>query len=121
MTPSIQIPKAHLREIIGVRAILLNAMIVAIMFAWPQAQAQAPTQAPTQTQTPTITSVLDTQLSMVERQLVSTADAMPEDKYSFAPTNGNFKGVRTFAEQVKHIAASNGVFFNSILGEPEDQ
>jgi len=35
---------------------------------------------------------------------------MPEDKYSFAPTNGEFKGVRTFAEQVKHVAAVNYAF-----------
>lgn len=120
MTPSIQMPKAHLKSyskgralLIGVWAVLLNATFVTTMFACPQAQAQ------TQTQTATIASILDTQLTMVERELVSTADAMPEDRYSFAPTNGNFKGVRTFAEQIKHVAASNGVFFNSILGEPE--
>jgi hypothetical protein len=32
---------------------------------------------------------------------------MPEEKYSFAPSNGEFTGVRTFAEQVKHLAANN--------------
>jgi uncharacterized damage-inducible protein DinB len=32
---------------------------------------------------------------------------MPEEKYSFAPANGEFAGVRTFAQQVKHIAANN--------------
>ena len=42
---------------------------------------------------------------------------MPEDKYSFAPTNGEFKGVRTFAEQVKHVAAVNYVFGSAVLGE----
>jgi hypothetical protein len=42
---------------------------------------------------------------------------MPEDKYSFAPTNGEFKGVRTFAEQVKHLAANNYRMAAKILGE----
>jgi len=52
-----------------------------------------------------------------EREFVSAADAMPEDKYSFAPSTGEFKGVRTFAEQVKHVAAVNYVFGASILQE----
>jgi hypothetical protein len=42
---------------------------------------------------------------------------MPEDKYSFAPTNGEFKGVRTFAQQVKHVAAINYMIAASILQE----
>ena len=65
---------------------------------------------------PTITSTLQFQLTIVEREIESIADAMPEDKYSFAPTNGNFAGVRTFAQQVKHIALENNRFFDSIAG-----
>jgi uncharacterized damage-inducible protein DinB len=67
----------------------------------------------------TITSVLQTQLGMEEREIIGAADAMPEDKYSFAPTNGEFKGVRTFAQEVKHIATVNNRFFGSILGQPQ--
>jgi len=72
---------------------------------------------PASTPPPTITSVLDTQLSIIEREFTGAAQAMPEDKYSFAPTNGEFKGVRTFAQQVKHVATVNNAFFGSILGE----
>src|SRR5215468_6378091 len=43
--------------------------------------------------TPSITSTLDFQLAIEEWEVVGLADAMPEDKYSFAPTNGEFKGV----------------------------
>ncbi len=64
----------------------------------------------------TITSVLNTELIIVEYEVVAAADAMPEDKYEFAPTNGEFKGVRTFAQEVKHIATTNNRFFNAILG-----
>ena len=42
---------------------------------------------------------------------------MPENKYDFAPTNGEFKGVRTFAEQLKHVAATNYLVGAAILGE----
>jgi uncharacterized damage-inducible protein DinB len=42
---------------------------------------------------------------------------MPEDKFSFVPTQGEFKGVRTFAQQVKHIAAVNYLIAGAILGE----
>jgi hypothetical protein len=50
-------------------------------------------------------------------EFIGAADAMPEDKYSFAPSAGEFKGVRTFAEQVKHVAAVNYIFGSTILNE----
>jgi uncharacterized damage-inducible protein DinB len=80
--------------------------------AWAQGGPPPVLQGP-----PTITSVLQTQLAIEEREIVGIAEAMPEDKYSFAPANGNFAGVRTFAQQVKHIATVNNRFFGSILGE----
>ena len=54
-------------------------------------------------QPPTVASVLNMYYGIVEQEVVSAAEAMPEDKYGFAPTSGEFKGVRTFAEEVKHI------------------
>jgi uncharacterized damage-inducible protein DinB len=65
----------------------------------------------------TASQVLDRGISNVESEFVPAADAMPEDKYSFAPSNGEFKGVRTFAQQVKHVAAVNYMIGASILGE----
>lgn len=56
-------------------------------------------------------------LGIVQHEFTSAAEAMPEDKYSFAPTNGDFKGVRTFAQQVKHVAAANYMFGAGVLGE----
>ena len=55
----------------------------------------------------TVTMVLDRTVLNMEREFVPAAEAMPEDKFGFAPTNGEFKGVRTFAQQVKHVAAVN--------------
>jgi hypothetical protein len=54
---------------------------------------------------PQSAKILDQQLSMIERELVPLAEAMPADKYDFAPTQGEFKGVRTFGQQVSHTAA----------------
>lgn len=66
---------------------------------------------------PTVKSILDGQLKSAESEIVSLAEAMPVDKYQFAPTAGEFKGARTFAQQVKHIAATNYSVAASMLGE----
>ena len=50
-------------------------------------------------------------LSEQEKEFVDAADAMPADKFNFAPTAGEFKGVRTFGDQVKHVAGANYYFF----------
>jgi uncharacterized damage-inducible protein DinB len=60
---------------------------------------------------------LNFDLGIAEHDFVPAAEAMPDDKYSFAPSNGEFKGVRTFAEQVKHVSAANYMFGASLLGE----
>jgi len=65
----------------------------------------------------TVAQIEDRLVNMVEGEFVPAADAMPEDKYAFAPTNGEFKGVRTFAQQVKHVAAVNYMIGASILEE----
>jgi len=44
------------------------------------------------------------QLDLIQQEIVTLADAMPADRYDFSPTSGEFKDVRTFGEQVKHIA-----------------
>ena len=90
-------------------------LLFAALFVGGRAQAQQ--RPPISNQPPTITSTLDTQLTIVEFEFTGAAKAMPEDKYSFAPTNGNFKGVRTFAQEVKHVATANDRFFDSILGK----
>jgi DinB superfamily len=62
--------------------------------------------------------VMDFFVTFLEKQLVDAADAMPADKYSFAPAVGEFKGVRSFGEQVKHLAATNYILAAGALREP---
>lgn len=54
---------------------------------------------------------------LAENAIVSAADAMPADKYGFAPTDGEFKGVRTFGQMVKHLSATNYILAAAALGE----
>jgi hypothetical protein len=55
-------------------------------------------------------------LGWAEKGFLGVAEAMPEDKYSYIPTQGNFDGVRSFGEQVKHVACAQFAFFNEIEG-----
>jgi uncharacterized damage-inducible protein DinB len=50
-------------------------------------------------------------LSGMEKEFVDLAEAMPEDKYSFVPSQGEFAKVRPFGDQVKHVADANWYFF----------
>ena len=56
-------------------------------------------------------------LQFAEGSLLGMAEAMPEDKYSFVPTAGSFDGVRSFGEQVKHVACAQFAFFNEFEGK----
>jgi hypothetical protein len=64
-----------------------------------------------------VSQALDYWVGNTEKQVVPAADAMPEEKYAFAPRGAGFDGVRTFGEQVKHLAANNYRMAANILGE----
>jgi hypothetical protein len=80
-------------------------------------QAQQSQQPP-----PTIASTMEREVSAIEKQVVEAAEAMPEDKFNFSPENlhipgSEYKGVRTFAVEVKHIAASNYFLWSPVTGD----
>lgn len=52
-------------------------------------------------------------LSGMEKEFVSAVEAMPEEKFNFAPTEGEFKGVRSFGSQVKHVTGASYYFFGA--------
>jgi plastocyanin len=71
---------------------------------------------------------LDELLSLYEGEAMGVVQAMPADKYSFAPTAATFAAgqtvkfdsVRTFAQQVTHVAEANFYFYSSLSGlKPE--
>jgi uncharacterized damage-inducible protein DinB len=61
-------------------------------------------------------------LQFAEGNFLGLAEAMPADKYSYIPAGGNFDGVRSFGEQVKHVACAQFAFFKEFEGKkpPED-
>ena len=60
---------------------------------------------------------LQSLMKILEKEIISTVDAMPADKFGFAPTDGEFKGVRTFGQMVKHFSATNHILAAAALGE----
>lgn len=108
------------------QAMRIAVLLVAITFVLPAlaqgsrsgaagnlAQAQSPQ---------TMTSTVDQEVSAIEKLIVGAAEAMPEDKFNFSPESLNiqgsdYKGVRTFAGEVKHIAASNYFLWSGLTGD----
>jgi hypothetical protein len=66
---------------------------------------------------PTSTRVLDSQLKSLEGEFVPLVEAMPADKFGFAPKDGAFNGVRTFSLQAKHVAFVLYEVSAALLGE----
>jgi len=74
----------------------------------------------------TVASAFLRGLQSQEYEVRSAAEAMPEDKYGYRPAEGKFKNekpefgpaeLRTFAQQVKHVACSNFAFAAELDGQ----
>jgi len=87
---------------------------VAVMLSLGCAVASA--QEPPQRST-TVADSINYIWKQVEREFTALADAMPQGAWSFRPTQGMFANVRTFGEQVKHVACANFAFADQVLGE----
>lgn len=75
-----------------------------------------------QTAPTNLASMVDREVSAVEKQVVDAAEAMPEEKFNFTPESlsipgDEYKGVRSFAVQVKHIASSNYFIWSPLTGD----
>jgi hypothetical protein len=118
------------------RFLLLAALLTLAITAWGQAAlgqtaggqstktgaTAAPQSQPSPQPPPTLASMVDSEITAVEKLVVDVAEAMPEGKYSFSPESlnipgGDYKGVRTFAVQVKHVAASNYFIWSTLTGD----
>ena len=102
------------------RAILLAAAFTVVAISWQQSAASGACASPDTP--PTVASVVDRQVSGIEKQILDVAEAMPEDKYNFSPESlsipgADYKGVRTFALELKHVAASNYALWGSVAGD----
>jgi hypothetical protein len=95
------------------KAVRLGLLFAAMLPMWALGQSSPSSSAGSDQVDPA--RVYGNMIRTAERAIVGLADAMPEGKYGFAPSaelfsNGQgteFKGVRTFAQQVAHVASSN--------------
>src|SRR6266480_4732141 len=99
-----------------------SAKSAAVAAATATAAAPQSSASGTPSPSPTIGSAIDREISIVEKEIVEAAEAMPEDKFDFSPEKLNlpgseYKGVRTFGEQLKHVAASNYLLWSPITDE----
>ena len=95
-------------------ALLAISLLASASFAGAQTQPLPP---PT-----SLASMVDREISAVEQQLLDAAEAMPDDKFNFTPesltsSGDDYKGVRSFAVQVKHVASSNYLIWSPITGD----
>src|SRR5262245_28934582 len=102
--------------------LLTAALSLAAASAYAQAHSPAAGASASPSTPTTIASAIDREISIVEKEVVEAAEAMPEDKFDFSPEKLNlagsdYKGVRTFGEQLKHIAAANYLIWSPITGE----
>jgi len=107
-----------------IRIVALAAALVFTTAAVGQAtRSTAAASAPQSQQSPsTVASTVDREISSIEKLIVDVAEAMPEEKFNFTPESLNipgsdYKGVRSFAIQVKHVAASNYFIWSPLTGE----
>src|SRR5262245_1263410 len=104
--------------------LLTAALSLATASVYAQATKSAPAAGASASPStpPTIASSIDREITIVEKEVVEAAEAMPEEKFDFSPeklnvSGADYKGVRTFADQLKHIAASNYLLWSPITGE----
>jgi len=61
--------------------------------------------------------LLDAQFSGLEAALLPLAEEMPAERYDFRPAQGEFKDMRTFGEQLRHVASLNLCVAAVLLGQ----
>lgn len=72
--------------------------------------------------TATPSQALDSELKLIEGEMMGAVRAMPAEKFSFAPSSAifapsqqtEFQGVRTFAQQATHVAQANYSFYSAV-------
>jgi hypothetical protein len=96
--------------------IRLGTAVVTLTGAWA-AHAETPPANP-------FAAAVDAEVSKLEKTLTAEAEAMPPEKFDARPESSRvpgsaFDGVRTFGEQVRHVAADNFAIWAPLTGKPE--
>ena len=106
-----------------------NTLTLALLLslsAWPACSQAAPAASP-KTAPGTLvdpSKTFETMLGVFEQEFTGAAKAMPAAKYSFAPTQAVFasaqsteyKGVKTFAQEITHVTQANYYYASAFSG-----
>jgi uncharacterized damage-inducible protein DinB len=71
---------------------------------------------------------IESQLNLIEGEMMGAVKAMPAENYNFAPSRAifapgqkvQFATVRTFAQEATHVAQANYYFYSIASGQPMD-
>jgi hypothetical protein len=97
----------------SLRALITTVLLLSALRTIAQQKPSAPKAVP---------DSINYMWKMVEGDFTALAEAMPEEKWDFKPTQGAFRDARTFAEQVKHVACANEAWAKKLRGErPPDR
>ena len=74
--------------------------------------------------TSAFSAAMDSEIDKIQDQFLAAVEAMPEDRFDFTPESLNvqgaeLRGVRSFAMQVRHVAADNFAIWAPLTGRPE--
>src|SRR5690349_20571048 len=69
-----------------------------------------------------ITPAIERLFNKIESDILTTVQAMHDNKFNFTPEtlhikDSDFKGVRTFAGQIMHLATDNILIWSTITGD----
>jgi uncharacterized damage-inducible protein DinB len=92
------------------------------------AQTSAAAKGPEPGSMATPAAAFDSQLGVIEWEMMGAVKAMPADKFGFAPSAAifapgqktEFATVRTFAQQATHVAEANYFFYGIVSGLKPD-
>ena len=102
----------------GAALLVMCGIVLSAVGKFATAQSSARKEAAKPDDTPkSIAESVSGTLQFAEGNFIGLAEAMPEDKYSYIPTVGKFDDVRSFGEQVKHVACAQFAFFNEFEGK----
>jgi len=118
-------------RLLDVKALSTSAFVLlaALFFVTASALGQSAEKQPTaaeMSRKETVGSAFLRSFQYREYEVRSAAEAMPEEKYSYRPGEGKFTNekpefgpaeVRTFAQQVKHVACGNFAFAAELDGQ----
>ena len=111
-----------------IRLLTMAVLVVASSVAGSSQMPMGSGSAPAAGTIVTPSKAVDSQLNLIESEMMGAVKAMPAEKYDFAPSAAifvpgqttEFATVKTFAQQATHVAQANYFFYMVVSGLKPD-